>query len=252
MKGAIRSSCWLLGVVTVLLFCTPVFADSQFALTSTSGSLWGVMTSPYGTNNSTVGTVICDDFKDDTYMNQNFTYHNESFGTLIAQGNGVWNSTWGVQGATFYEAAAYLVLQVFSSSGITQEYLNWAIWSLFDPSDALSVMNSHGVDQAGCNTIFGAGAWNGSKCMGGNGGLIGTALANGNSYYTSGAFNHLVVYIPQSTGSGWCNLAGSCKSQEFFGMMPEGGSAALYLLLAGLSCVGALTYSRRQSDLGTA
>jgi hypothetical protein len=248
MKGAIRNSFWLLGVVALVLCCTPAFADSQFALTSTSGSLWGVYTSPYGTNNAAVGTVICDDFKDDSYMNQNYTYKNESFSTLIAQGNGIWNGTWGVQGSTFYEAAAYMVLQVYSSSGINQQYLNWAVWALFDPTDALAVMNANGVNQAGCNTIFGAGAWNGSKCLGGNGGLIGTALANGGADFLAGAFNNLVVYIPQNNQlNGWCNSPGACESQEFFGEVPEGGSSALYLLLAGVSCVGAMIYSRRQT-----
>jgi len=250
MKGAIRSSWWLLGVA-VLLFtgALPALADTQFALTSTSGSLWGVGTSPYGTNNASVGSVICDDFKDDTYMNQNYTYHNESFSTLIAQGNGIWGNN-----ASLYEAAAYLVLQVFTEPiKLNQEYENWAIWALFDPTDALTVMNNNGVDQNGCNAIFGSGAWNGSKCTAGsgNGGYIANAKLNGAASYASGAFSKLVVYIPQTNQlQNWCGVAGSCASQEFFGMVPEGGSAAAYLLLAGVFCLGAMFHSRRQSSRG--
>jgi hypothetical protein len=246
MKGAIRNSIWLLGVAVLLLCYTPAFADSQFALTSTSGSLWGVYTSPYGTNNAAVGSVICDDFKDDTLMNQNYTYKNESFSTLIALGNGIWGNN-----ASLYEAAGYLALQIFSEPvKLNQQYENWALWALFDPIDALAAMNTHGVDQAGCNAIFGAGAWNGSACTvgSGNGGLIANAKLNGSGAYLAGAFNNLVVYIPQNKLlNGWCTAGGSCASQEFFGLVPEGGSTALYLLLAGVSCLGAMIYSRRQT-----
>jgi hypothetical protein len=252
MKGALRNSLWLLGVVALLLCCTPVFADSQFALTSTTGSLWGELTSPYGTNNSAVGSVICDDFKDDTIMNQNFTYKNESFSTLIGninQGKGA-DGIW-ANNASLYEAGAYLALQIFNEPNkLNQQYENWAMWALFDPIDALAVMNANGVNKAGCNAIFGSGAWTGSTCTvgTGNGGLIANAELNGSGAYLSGAFNNLVVYIPQNSQlTGWCKQGGSCASQEFFGMVPEGGSAAVYLFLAGVSCLGAMVYSRRQT-----
>jgi len=258
MKGAIRSSWWLAVAVTLVLCCThPAFAqfgDPQFAITSATGSLWGEYTSPYGTDN--VGNVVCDDFADSVYFGVEHNYNSISLNSLISLGmGGIWSASGNPYSSsitTLYEAAGYLVLQIYGSSGLNQEYANWALWALFDSTDALNFMNGHQDvnSQAGCNAIFGAGSYSGGKCNGGNGGYIGAALAGGAADYGNGngAFNNLVLYIPFNKSlTGPCNSPGNCDSQEFFGMVPEGGSAALYLLLAGVSCLGAMVYSRRQT-----
>ena len=247
MKRSVRSS-WLLAGAMALLLCwaSGAFA-TDFVVTGWTGQLWGEYTSPYTTNNATVGNIVCDDFKDVTYIGQNNTYNQVSANSIIAANGvgGVWNGVGG-NGAQ-YAAAAYLALQVYGSSGVTQQYYNWALWAFFDPSDALAAMNKNGVTQEGCTAIFGSSmSWSGGKCVGGTGGVIGDANKNGWADYLAGDFNSLVLYTPQnSSGTGWCSTPGSCQSQEFFGMVPEGGSPWAYLGLAALACLGTAHYSRR-------
>lgn len=251
MKRTVHSF-WLLTGVMALPLCwaSGAFA-TDFEVTGWTGQLWGEYTSPYTTNSATVGNIICDDFKDVTYIGQNDTYNQVSVNSIIAANGvgGVWSGVGG-SGAQ-YAAAAYLALQIYGSSGLTQQYYNWALWAFFDPSDALKAMNSNGVNSAGCTAIFGSMAWAGGSCVGGTGGVIGDANKNGWADYLAGDFNNLVLYTPQNgSGTGWCSTPGSCKSQEFFGSVPEGGSALMYLLLAGVTCVGAVFYSWHQSTMG--
>jgi len=249
----LASRSWLMAGVMALLLCwaSGAFA-TDFEVTGWTGQLWGEYTSPYTTNSSAVGNVICDDFKDVTYIGQNNTYNQVSANSIIAANGvgGVWNSMGG-DGAQ-YAAAAYLALQIYRSSGVTQQYYNWALWAFFDSKDALAAMNSSGVTQAGCSAIFGSAmSWSNGKCLGGTGGVIGDANSNGWADYLAGDFNNLVLYTPQNgLGTGWCSTPGTCKSQEFFGLVPEGGAALIYLLLAGITCFGAIFYSRRQTATG--
>jgi len=254
MKRTLRSYSWPLVAVTLLLCLTaPVFADTQFAITSTTGSLWGEYTSPYGTNNAAVGSVICDDFVDTTYIGQNYHYNQVSANSLIQNGGGVWGGNTYGNAQTLYAAAAYLALQIFSSTNLTtQQYENWAMWALFDPTHAVAAMNSGGVTAAGCDAIFGSNAYNNGSCHAvplGSGGLITTAISVGLGDYNNGLFDNLVVYLPQTNlGQNWCGQAGSCASQEFFGQqVPDGGSALLYLVLAGFSCFGAIFLTRNRT-----
>ena len=235
------------GAITVLLCWSLGAFATDFALTGWSGQLWGEYTSPYFTNNPSVGNVACDDFLDTSYVGITYTYKQTS-ATSIIQGSQ--NGLWG-QGSN-YEVGAYLALQIFQSSGnmLRQEYYNWALWSYFDPTDALAAMNKNGVDSVGCNAIFGNGAYSGGKCTYGTGGLIGDAMGKAGAAYASGAFNNLVLYTPQVQGGNqFCGQAGHCQSQEFFGQVPDGGSQLAYLGLAALACVGAACYSRRNAFL---
>ena len=61
--------------------------------------------------------------------------------------------------------------------------------------------------------------------------------------FRPGQFANFILLTPQGCTSG----PGSCPGQEFFEVMPEGGSAAMYLLLAGLSCFAAMLFRRRQA-----
>ena len=242
-------SCWgLAGVMALLMFgASSAFAGStQFALETTSGSLYGEYTSPYGTDQQAVGSVICDDFIDNANIGQEYTYNQQSANSIISGTNhGLWGS------GSEYAEAAYLALQVFTSSGYTQELYNWALWSLFDPSDALAKLNANGINSSDCDALFGSGAFSGGSCHYATGGMIGAAVTNGWADYLAGDFANLVVYTPLTNqGQQWCNTPGSCQSQEFFGLVPEGGTAFMYLLLAGLTCFGAMFYSRRQTTMG--
>jgi hypothetical protein len=130
------------------------------------------------------------------------------------------NALWGNQTQN-YEGAAWLTLQMLSlnsnPSNATQVgYLSYAIWSLFD-SAALNGLNS--TQLAGVNYWLG---------------MIPSNL-------TAGQFSNFEILTPQ----GCTNGPGSCPGQEFMVMVPEGGSAAMYLLFAALSCFAAILFRRR-------
>jgi hypothetical protein len=59
-------------------------------------------------------------------------------------------------------------------------------------------------------------------------------------------FSNVLILTP--TVNGQTCTAGGCREQEFFEVVPEGGGTFGYLLLAGLSCFGAMFMrSRRQT-----
>jgi hypothetical protein len=208
------------GVVAVALLCFApcAFANSNLTMTGAgSNVMGGVYVGPYyATVNGVANTlVICDDFADDSVIGHSWNFTANNFSTL---GSALWGNQ-----TKNYEAAAWLTLQMLSLNGnpnnATQVgYLSYAIWSLFDKS-ALNGLNS--------TQLAGVSIW------------LGKVPSN----LTPGQFANIVLLTPQ----GCTNGPGSCPGQEFFQVMPEGGSAAMYLLLAGLTCFGAMRFRRRQT-----
>src|SRR5271157_24854 len=133
MKRAMFGSLLLVAVVGLLLCWAPAaFADDpMFAITGDTGSLYGVATSPYTTDNSAVGSVICDDFIDHINFNDEHNYNAYSANSLIT---GAHQGIFGVSGLTgypgttmaLYEAAAYLALQIYGSTDGAQKLDNFA------------------------------------------------------------------------------------------------------------------------------
>ncbi|HVO62529.1 MAG TPA: hypothetical protein VMT53_16465, partial [Terriglobales bacterium] len=169
----------------------------------------------------------------------------------VIQGSyGIWGSS-----RLLYQAASYLAIQIFQESNSTlREYENWALWAVFDPTDALAEMNQNGVNQAGCEAIFGTGAWVSNKCTAGtgNGGYLANAKSSGPAAYSAGMFNNLMIYVPQNLAlTGPCTTPGKCDSQEFFGMVqaPDGGSTLLYLTIVSGVCFGAIFLKNRSKDV---
>jgi hypothetical protein len=209
------------GVVALALLCFApcAFANSNLTMTGAGNNVMGgVYVGPYyATVNGVANTlVICDDFADDSVIGHSWNFTANNFSTL---GSALWGNQ-----TKNYEAAAWLTLQMLSLKGnpnnATQVgYLSYAIWSLFDKS-ALNGLNS--IQLAGVNI------W------------LGKVPSN----LTPGQFANVVLLTPQ----GCANGPGSCPGQEFFQVMPEGGSAAMYLLLAGLTCFGAMRFRRRQAS----
>lgn len=209
---------WGLAAVALLCFASSAFADSSLTMTSAGNNVMhGVYVGPYyATVNGVANTaVICDDFADDSTVGHTWGFTSNNFSTL---GSALWGNQ-----TQLYETAAWLTLQMLSLNGnpnnATQVgYLSYAIWSLFD-KNALNGLNS--TQLAGVNN------W----------------LNQVPSNLTPSQFSNLILLTPK----GCTNGPGSCPGQEFFELaMPEGGSAAMYLLPAGLACFGALFLRRRR------
>ena len=232
---------WYLGVV-VLLCSAPRALGQELQINNppSTNIMDGIYVGSYGaTDLSTGGSVqiTCDDFKDNSDFNA-ASYTTTAFSSL---GTSLGSTLWGSSGATLtqYEQAAWLVLGMLKQTGMQQGYYSYAIWAVFDSIDVANWFTSHG-DAGACNAVFGTGAW-GSGCnsKGGTGGLL--AGATGQTY-TLGEFSNVLILTP----TGCKNGPGSCPEQEFFEVVAEGGSAVMYLLLAGLSCFGAIFFRSRQ------
>jgi hypothetical protein len=214
---------WGAGLIALLCFAPGAFANSSLTMTGAGNNVMGgVYVGPYyATVNGVANTaVICDDFVDDSYIGHSWNFTANNFSTL---GSALWGNQ-----TSNYEVAAWLTVQMLALNGnpnnATQVgYLSYAIWSLFYKG-ALNGLSQTQVD--------GVNAW------------LGEVPSN----LTPGQFANFVILTPQ----GCTNGPGSCPGQEFFMTVPEGGSAAMYLLLAGLSCFGAMLFRRRRQAAASA
>ena len=235
VKRAIRISLW---VGMAALAFSPWAIAQNVTLTSAGNNVAdGIYVSPYyaTVNGATNTPIVCDDFDDNSYLNTSWTGKIQSFSSLSASNiPTAWGAALGVSGATFklYEEAAWLTLTLLQQTAGTQGQINYsyAVWAVFDPVGVANWLTEHG-DTTTYNAVFGAG------------GLL--AAAQGNSY-TAGEFSNVLIITPEVAGL-TCT-AGSCPEQEFIEVVPEGGAALAYLLLAGLCCFGAMFMrSRRQN-----
>lgn len=230
------------------LFCLSSFAladnvTAQLNDPPSNNILDNIYVGPYSATNVQTGasmSIICDDFKDESNYSQ-ATYTTNSFSTL---GNTLWGSSLLHQGDTMsqvtalYEQAGWLVFGMINATGAQQGYYSYALWAVFDASDVLNWLKNAN-DMAACNAVFGN---NCSSTHAGAGSLLYSAQQN----YASGNYSNLLILTPNG-----CTAAG-CPEQEFFELVPEGGSALLYLLLSGFACFGAVWYSKRKRLEGAA
>ncbi|MGB8887668.1 MAG: hypothetical protein WCC87_13150 [Candidatus Korobacteraceae bacterium] len=252
MKRAMRSVGWLM-MGALLCLAPNLFAGTSLQINDppSNNVLDGIYVGSYSATNTATGTqtqIICDDFKDESNYSQ-ASYTVNTFNNL---GSTLWGS-WlmSAQGGheslasvtTLYDEAAWLALGMLSKNGTTQGYYSYAIWAVFDASEVANWLTQSG-DSAACNAVFGGGSWGTGGCTQGSGGLEG--LADGQAYY-SGEFSNLDILTPVCGGSGG---PGNCQEQEFFMLVPEGGSPLMYLVLAGIACFGAMFYSRRAGVKG--
>jgi len=211
-------------------------ANLQINNPPSNNILDGIYVGAYSATNTVTHAqtqIICDDFKDDSNYNA-ASYTTHSFSNLVG-------TLWGAGSASLYSEAAWLTLGMLNQSGAQQGYYSYAIWAVFDPSDVASWLTKSG-DSSACNAVFGSGSWGKGGCTAGHGGLL--ASAAGQKYY-SGEFSNFVILTPLCSGG-----PGTCQEQEFFELVPEGGSAVVYLVIAGLSCFAAMFHSRRQTANG--
>jgi hypothetical protein len=223
LKSLIR---WCCGVSAVVMLC---FVSGAFA---GSVSVDVTADNPDQFDNYSVGAytatvnaapntqVICDDFSDTTKPNTTYT---DTVNTFADLGNTLWGAYYMKKGASMqvitqmYEEAAWLTLQLMnpSDSKATVANIQFAIWALFNGS-ALA------KDPA----------------------ALGWLILAGEQSWHANEFSSFVILTPTCSSG-----PGTCKGQEFFEVVPEGGSALMYLLLAAASCAAALFYrSRRQAS----
>jgi hypothetical protein len=166
--------------------------------------------------------MICDDFRDNVYSGETWTANAVSAGSLTSSniGQTLFGTSIGLAG---YQQVAYLVYQMFTTSpnGATQAAYSEAIWALTGSGVSVSAL----------------------KTQGGLAYALYLAVISGSEKLTQSQLASLWIYTPTASGGN--------NAQEMWGMVPvsvpEGGAAMGYLLMAGLSCFGAMFLrSRRQ------
>ena len=236
----------LLGTVALLFLCLSpfAFADDPVNLTLVNGGPYtmdGVYVGPYNfTQNGQSAQLICDDFKDEVYPGESWTatvtsvssINNNTTGLMFSGQTAGGLNLLGATGSFVqgYEAMAYLAGQMLAISGNPQNatqvgYLAYAIWAIFEGGNVKSYLG---------NTA----AWQTVE-----------ALAAGALQYVENPKNHVTA----ASFAGWelltptCTPGGQCPQEylKYVGV-PEGGSALLYLLLAGVSCFGAMRFRLRR------
>ena len=214
--------------------------------------LGGVYTSPYAGNingGSTV-SVICDDYADESFLPESWTAYMTQLSQVLGETSTdtylKWTTGWNGTGSMAapleldqiqaYSAAAILAIDVLSSSGVTQEEYSYAMWELFDPTDASAALNGTGDQStvAGMVQAAASDAVNGTI----NGGSLATYLSNYN----------VTIYSYDTQLS---NAHGACSPncpppQEFITVsMAEPSSPAL-LFFDLLGVAGLVFFVRRR------
>jgi hypothetical protein len=231
---------WCYAAAAALLLCLGPRAIAQTETLQindppSNNILDNIYVGSYSATNTQTGAgvqIVCDDFQDNSDYNA-ATYTVNTFNSL---GNTLWGKN-NPNATQQYDEAAWLTLQMLGQSGNQQGYYSYAIWAVFDPTDVANWLTKHN-DMGACNAVFGGGSWNSGQCNGGSGGYLKMASTQ---TYTAGEFSNFIILTPQG-----CNGAGTCPEQEFLLLVPEGGTAATYLLLAGICCFGAIFIRNRR------
>jgi len=224
--GAIRRC---LGAAATVIICS---ASAAFATSVTvtvtaanPNHLDGYSVGPYtATVNGVAKTpVFCDDFSDKTTLKTPYIDSVNSFSDL---GNTLWGSylmsgKGGKHSLAYvtqlYDEAAWLTLQLLNPANASQMgNIQFAIWAVFNPHALTKDANAK--------------SW--------------LTLAGKQSWY-SGEFSNFLILTPTCS-----NGPGSCSGQEFFEVVPEGGSAMMFVLLASLSCFAAMLFRYRRQQCG--
>jgi len=229
-------------VAAALLFMVPsVFGQktSMYVNGSYQGNNWtyGGKTSATGFYDGSINGVqvgpgqpgglgmICDDFKDNVYAGEHWTANAINASSLNSSNISqlLFGGVGGI-GLAGYTEVAYLVNQMFTTNpnAATQTAYSQAIWALTNSGVSYSALS------AAAKTLYNTAI---SMCTHGQ--------------ISLSQFKNLWIYTPTVRGSG--------EAQEMWGLVPvpEGGTALAYLLLAAISCFGAMRLRvRRQASAG--
>lgn len=249
MSKRIKASWWV--GLAVLLLLAPFAFSQDVQLTLENGGNYtmdGVYVGPYNASQTVSGhsqnaQIICDDFKDEVIPGESWTANVTSYSTLAATGSTaglMFNGDTaggallgGVSGNALqgYVAIAYLASQMLpltSNPANAQQvgYLAYAIWAIFEPSLVQGWLGS------------GSAAWAAVEQLA-QGALSG-ALKN---LYSAASFAGWEILTPVA---GSQNPFSQGTPQEYLELVPEGGTALMYLLLGGLCCFGTMFLKSRR------
>jgi hypothetical protein len=171
--------------------------------------------------------IVCDDYQDTDVPGESWTATALNAASLTSKNidQTLFGATIGLEG---YAEVATLVSDMFSGkSGYTQAELSSAIWYITSVGNAtLSAQLWSALDSSAQALVTSL-----QKQFGGNLAAAEAALAG---------FSNLWILTPMPDAHG--------GPQEMWVEAAEGGAAALYLLLAGLTCCGAFYLKRRQQS----
>lgn len=214
------------GVVGAMLVCAgpSVFAQASMTLTGAgnNGAIADVYVGPYqGTIDGVSTPIICDDFYDDTYLNESWTATVSTFSNLS-------QTKFGASDITQYEEAAWLAQQLVNPSSTCPDMsaancagdIQFAIWEVFDNGQPFSLLSGHNLQNA---------EW-----------WLNQAETQ---TFTAGEFSDVTIYTP----TGCSANCGGGLPQEFLTVSTDPPVATpepseLALLVMDFSCVGGLLY----------
>ena len=241
----------LIAIAGSLMFCIALPTFGQQAVKVTLGNVNGdpidysiggldVYAGIYGGTANLTGVIpgiVCDDFKDEVGVPSSWgatAYQVSTLGgsnlitDVLYGGAHTGYSVAPATPAAAYAEVAYLVNMMFNPTDTaTQGLISEAIWSITDP----------GLSGTGSAAYLVTDAQN-----------YATSTSDNLSQYSN-----LYILTPSTIGTGqemWIQVPSpSPGSTPLISNVPEGGTALIYLLLAGATCFGAVYFNSR-SRLG--
>jgi hypothetical protein len=230
------------GVVTA--HADPLTANFYLNSPGSGANLAGVYTSPYtGTiNGGPTIPVICDDFADESYVPEQWTAYVTPVSSLTSGTPDTYlkwltsGSTITVDGYVLNQAAAYTVAGLLATDIIqsptgsqAQEDYSYALWELFDYSDASSQLGGYPTDATNAlNDLNGAVSYVETHHLG-----------------PSNYSNVTIYSYDSAAGVPTGNCGGTCTAPQEFLTVSAPEPSSLLLLCAGL--MGLLIMARRRN-----
>lgn len=206
---------------------------ATMTLTSAGNNVMdGVYVDPYyATVNGVQTWVICDDYADDSYLNESWTANIYNYSNLGNTRNTTkWNLT-ATQQTQDYDEAAYLtagLLKAFESNNtIAVGEITFALWGVFDSAAITSL--------TAWNSSYGAAAQN-------------YLTQAKKQTYTTGEFSNVLVYSPNMSDPITCS-GGPCPTkppQEFLVVQTPEAPALVVLAFDLLALVTVAFLLRRR------
>jgi len=241
MKVRAKGLASIIGLVG-LCIGLPAFGQTEVSVTFTGGysTTWGNLSGNYGAgiysatiNGASSPGIICDDFNDSITTGQNWNAYAYQASSLNSSniGETLFGNTIGLTG---YAEVATLVSMMFSGgstygsiTGITQAELSSAIWDITLGGTPTSLQGLDSKAKALVAAVEAAFNGNTSKAQ---------------AYLAT--LTSLWILTPTPLGPN--------QPQEMWTQglqVAEGGAALMYLLLAGISCFGAMILSHRNQSV---